>query len=179
MNIEINTEILVLILIALGIGITIGVLAPRMFSVRGKQKRFLSEELRQNQQTSATYQHEVTEHFVKTSDLVKNLTNCYGELHQHLADGATTLANPETGRQLAEAGSVQLELILPESHTSDRPQAPRDYAPGNGVLSEDYGLTQAGLAKEAKLVGDATFDQDTIFDKSTQDAENDPTLKVG
>jgi len=68
---------------------------------------------------------------------------------------------------------------LPESHTSDRPQAPRDYAPGNGVLSEDYGLTQAGLAKEAKLVDDATFDQDTIFDKSTQDAENDPTLKVG
>ena len=179
MNTEFNTEILIIALAALGIGIAIGVLVTRMFSTPGKQKRFLSEELRQNLQTSATYQHEVTEHFVKTSNLVKNLTNCYGELHQHLADGATKLANPETGRQLAEAGSVQLELILPESNTAEGPQAPRDYAPGNGVLSEDYGFTQAGLAKATSSIGDTSLDQDTVFDKDTQAAENDPTLKVG
>jgi uncharacterized protein len=179
LNTELNAEILIIVLAGFTIGIIIGALVTRMFAAPGKQKRFLSEELRQNLQTSATYQHEVTEHFVKTSNLVKSLTGCYAELHQHLADGATKLANPETGRQLAEAGSVQLELILPESHIGEGPQAPRDYAPGNGVLSEDYGFTQADLDNKSSNIGDTALDQDADITKNAQDAVNDPGLKAG
>ncbi len=138
MNTEFSTELLIIALICLGVGIAIGVQLTRMFSGPAKQKRHLSEELRENVQSSATYRHEVTEHFVRTTTLLKNLTNSYADLHQHMADSATKLASPETGRELAEASAVQLELILPESSETDGTQVPKDYAPGNGILSEDY-----------------------------------------
>jgi uncharacterized membrane-anchored protein YhcB (DUF1043 family) len=172
-NTSINPETLIIALIALGVGISLGILLARIFSGPARQKRQVSEELRQNMETSATYRHEVTEHFVKTSELIKNLTSSYAELHQYLADSAGKLATPETGRQLADAGSVQLELILPTTNNGDQPQVPRDYAPGNGVLSEDYGLGRVNSANEANSTNDADFD---TTDENTED---DPTLKVG
>ncbi|MBV1931574.1 MAG: DUF1043 family protein [Porticoccaceae bacterium] len=173
MNTDMNPETLIIALIALGVGIILGVLLARVFSGPARQKRHVSEELRQNMESSASYRHEVTEHFVKTSELIKNLTGSYAELHQYLADSAGKLTTPETGRQLAEAGSVQLELILPTTNNGDQPQAPRDYAPGNGVLSEDYGLGRANPANEERPTNDADFNAN---EKNTED---DPTLKVG
>ena len=167
MNAEFSTELLTIARTCLGVGLVIGFLLTRAFSSPARQKRHLTQELQQNQQTSVAYQQDVIESFVKTSELTKNLTACYAELHQHLADSAAKLANPETGRQLAEAGSVQLELVLPETTGMGQPQAPKDYAPGNGVLSEGYGFAATSS------IDDAISEDDTNQDKP------DPLLKAG
>ncbi len=172
MNTHTNPETLIITLIALSIGILLGVLLARVYSGPARQKRRVSEELRQNMEDSATYRHEVTAHFVKTSELIKNLTGSYVELHQHLADSAGKLASPETGRQLAEVGPVQLELILPTTDNREQPQAPRDYAPGNGVLSADYGLGRVNPANKKRPTNEANFNL------NEENIEDDPTLKV-
>lgn len=165
-----NSEILIIALICFGAGIILGVLLARVFSGPARQKRQASEQLRQNMATSATYRHEVAEHFVKTSGLIKNLTASYAELNRYLAASAGKLASPEIGRQLAEVSSVQLELILPTTH-GGQAQAPRDYAPGNGVLGADYGLGRTNSVNQSPT-------NDADFDAGGEHTEDDPTLKV-
>lgn len=174
MNAEVNPELLIIAIACLGLGLVMGVLLTRLFSAPARQRRHLAEELKNNRQTSATYQHEITEHFVKTADLVENLTASYAELHQHLATSATKLANPETGRRLAEAGSKQLELILPETAVTGGLQAPKDYAPSTGVLSEGYGLV------DKKKRGDKlSLKSIPSLADNDEAEERDPTLKAG
>jgi hypothetical protein len=139
---EINVELITIALASLAAGVAVGFLLSRIFSTPVKKSRSLSEELKQNRQSSVDYQHDVTDHFVKTSELLESLTDCYSGLHQHLADGAAKLVNLETSRKLVEAGSVQLELIMPEPAANGQLQVPRDYAPGHGVLSESYGYNE-------------------------------------
>lgn len=161
----INYQLLIIVLTSLGAGIAVGFLLGRRYATSIKNSRNLSEELKQNQQTSVDYQHDVTDHFVKTSELLATLTDCYSGLHQHLADGAAKLVNLETSRKLVEAGSVQLELIIPEPETGGQLQAPRDYAPGHGVLSENYGYTEPPIIDSVNA--DATI----------TNVEHDPVVK--
>ena len=137
---DVDVDTIVLLVIALVTGLLLGYLAGRVFSRAAQRKRMLTEELKQNQQSSEVFHHDVTEHFVKTSELIKNLTASYAELHQHLADSASKLADAETASKIAEAGSVQLELILPEQ--GQQAQAPKDYAPGGGILEDGYGTVE-------------------------------------
>ena len=181
MNIEITPELITIILSSLCMGAILGVLLSRILSNPAKHKRHISEELRQNLQNSATYQHEVTEHFVKASQLIKNMADCHNELHHHMADSATKLASANTETKLAETSEVQLELVLPKPPVSGQPQAPRDYAPGNGVLREDYGFAQ-GVSANDEDSADKPFNDsvnDTTFDKDLEGTENDPSVKVG
>lgn len=170
MNAEVNPELLVIAFASLGLGLVIGVLLTRLLSAPARQRRHLAEELKNNRQTSAAYQHEITDHFVKTSDLIKNLTSSYAELNQHLASGATKLANPETGRKLIEAGAMQLDLTAIKGGL----QAPKDYAPSTGVLRADYGLA------DAKTRGDKLSLKSVPSHVDSDDVEErDPTLKAG
>ena len=178
MDTDINSALPLIALAGLGLGLVIGVVLGRMLALPARQRRHLSEELRDNQQTSATYQHEVSEHFEATSALIEKLATSYTDLHKHLADGATRLANPETGRKLAEAGSVQLELLLPDSTSTGRAHAPRDYAPGNGILSEDYGFAETNTSADKSSAAQGAADNDAAFAQH-DDSEGDPTLKVG
>lgn len=170
MNAEVNPELLVIAFASLGIGLVIGALLTRLLSAPARQRHRLAEELKNNRQTSAAYQHEITEYFVKTSDLIKNLTSSYTELNQYLAASATKLANPETGRKLIEAGAIQLDLTAIKGGL----QAPKDYAPSTGVLRADYGLA------DTKTRGDKLPLKSISPHVDSDDVEErDPTLKAG
>jgi len=160
-------------LVCLIAGAVLGVVMSRVFSPQEQKTRELEEKLAKTEDEYKSYQHEVTEHFVRTSELVGNLTRSYREVHQHLASSAMKLANPDISRELLQAGSEetgQATAALPDTDAAP----PRDYAPTppGGVLGEDYGLkptgaTAASIARPTDTVDSENADQE------------DPTLKVG
>ena len=124
------TDPVTIALASLAVGLVIGTLIGRTLSGATKQRRTLTEELRKKDDELKTYQHKVTEHFITTSELVNNLTHSYKEVHQHLADSAMTLTNPEVSNKLLEAGSGNLGIAhTTNSSTIDSPQPPKDYTP--------------------------------------------------
>jgi uncharacterized protein len=110
------------------------------------QAQDLETRLQSAEEQLKVYQQEVSEHFLETSRLVNQLTQSYKEVHEHLADSALKLSNPEISRQLMEAGQGNLLESSPRTYTdADPAEAPKDWAPRQpgdaGQLSEGYGLT--------------------------------------
>lgn len=168
------TDPITIALASLAVGLVIGTIIGRTLSGATQQRRTLTEELRKKDDELKTYQHKVTEHFITTSELVNNLTHSYKEVHQHLADSAMTLTNPEISNKLLEAGSGNLGI----SHTVDSsnieiPQPPKDYTPDvSGVLDESYGLEK----DKANAAEAQPAEESTEADKNSDD--DDPTTKV-
>lgn len=162
------TDPITIALASLAVGLVIGTLTGRTLSGATKQRRTLTEELRKKDDELKTYQHKVTEHFITTSELVNNLTHSYKEVHQHLADSAMTLTNPEVSNKLLEAGSGNLGIAhTTDSSTIDSPQPPKDYTPDiNGILDESYGLEK----NKTRATAEPT--------EEVADSEEDPTTKV-
>ena len=164
------------LLIALGClfgGIVIGLLLTRALHPEEKKRKALQEELEKTRQELKDYQHDVTSHFMQTSNHINNLTQNYRELHEHLSHGAMRLASPEISRQMIDAGYGKLtddSAIDP----SLAPSPPKDYAPKvpGGVLSEDYGLRE----DDADIHNHK--DRPSI-EGSAEEDDSDPTLKVG
>ena len=133
----------------------------------------LQKKLDKSNQQLKRYQQEMSDHFITVSHLAANVTQSYKQIHEHLASSAIRLASPEIGRQLLKSGGGDLSL-----HDNDgKPlidledvQAPRDYAPKvpGGVLSEEYGLTEA------------ENDDDAIIENQPETAKEkiDPTENI-
>ena len=105
--------------------------------------RELEQRLNEAESTLQSYQRDVAESFTQTSSHIHALTQCYRDLHEHLAHSALKLATPEISRQILESAAN-----LGDNKTSyinaQHIEPPRDWAPkpvgSKGTLSEDYGL---------------------------------------
>jgi uncharacterized membrane-anchored protein YhcB (DUF1043 family) len=135
-----------LLLIAAGLlvaGIVIGLLVGRRQSPASQKYREVERKLDQVLQDKKGYEDEVVEHFGETARLLNNLTESYREVHNHLAQGASTLCQ---GR-----GPVSLDRLQGRGDSAEIPpqlaniQPPLDYAPKTspdekGMLNEEFGL---------------------------------------
>ena len=139
--------VIVVAVIASVVGLLLGVLLTRSFHPQGKHNRNLETKLQKADNELKEYQQEVSNHFVETSRLINTMTQSYKDVHEHLANGALKLANPDISRQLIEASEGNLMV----SHTSTDSEEedggnhpPRDWAPkdpgAKGQLSEDFGF---------------------------------------
>lgn len=140
------STLIIIAVAALIVGAIIGIGLLKGLSPQEKQNRSLENRLQQAENQLKDYQHEVTAHFMETSQLVNTLTQSYKDVHEHLASSALKLTNPDISRQLIEAGDGKL-LTKPKGTKQDTEllnEAPRDWAPKNpgdkGQLSEDFGL---------------------------------------
>jgi uncharacterized membrane-anchored protein YhcB (DUF1043 family) len=141
----------------------------RTLHPKERERKELEDKLKQSQEQTKNYQQEVTEHFLKTSELVNNLSHSYRDVHEHLSAGAMRLTNTEISRQMIDAGFGRQENTnIIEEKT---PEPPKDYAPKvpGGVLSEEYGLKEDTASPNTKNTDTAA----TLVDD-----EEDPTLKV-
>lgn len=170
-----STTLILACLFCFVLGAVLGFLLTRTLHPREQQRKELEQQLEKTRDELKQYQQAVTSHFLETSSKVNSLTESYRSLHEHLASGAMHLASPEISRQLIEAGYGKLGAPAGGyGETSDSiepaPQPPKDYAPDNGVLSEDYGLKdeKPGTIQFPGNMG-SNFDTD----------ESDPTLKTG
>ncbi|EKF74193.1 hypothetical protein A11A3_10252 [Alcanivorax hongdengensis A-11-3] len=84
------------------------------------------------------YRDQVDDHFLRTAELVNDMTQAYRSVHEHLSMGAKALCS-EGGRQRAAAKSLD---AVPDEQESPLSQ-PLDYAPkAKGTLSEHFGLNK-------------------------------------
>lgn len=135
---------------ALIIGGVLGVILVKALHPDEQENRELEDRLKKAEDQLKTYQHEITEHFTETSQLVNKLTQSYKEVHEYLAESALKLTTPDMSRQLIDAGDGKL-LTHDTNQTTgagddSAAEAPRDWAPrspsGKGQLSEDFGHEQ-------------------------------------
>jgi uncharacterized membrane-anchored protein YhcB (DUF1043 family) len=121
-----------------------------------QRSRDMENRLDKAESQLSDYQHQVSEHFADTSQLVNDLTQSYKNVHEYLANSALKLANPDLSRQLLEAGDGTLKSA--ETQQTD-PKAEaiapaRDWAPREpgqkGQLSEDFNLDETSPPKTAQ-----------------------------
>lgn len=159
-------------LIALVVGALVGMLLTRATQPKEKQRKELEAKLQKTEKELKDYQHEVTEHFIKTSALINTMTHSYRAVHEHLAGSAMHLANPDISRQLINAGTGKLEGSTEDDALSATPpEPPKDYAPKSpeGVLSENYGLKEDyGIETRS----------DVPTANDSDDDDTDPTLRA-
>lgn len=167
-----TTSILIIGLSCLVAGLIIGFIMARTLHPKERARKDLEDKLQKSQDQIKDYQQEVTEHFMKTSELVNNLSHSYRDVHEHLATGAMRLTNTEISRQMIDAGFGRNDNdnVL----TSEAPEPPKDYAPKvpGGILSEGYGLKDDNSQVE-KTNPNITEETENLIDD-----DEDPTLKV-
>ncbi len=138
------TALVLTALVSLIIGALVGYSIVSKLSPQSNANRALEARLQTTEQQLNSYQSQVVQHFERTSELVNNLTASYREVHEHLASGAANLANPEVGQQFVAnsdqpwlAADRRTREVLPDD---SQVEAPKDWAPENGTLSESFGI---------------------------------------
>lgn len=171
---------IILITAAFLIGAAVGHLFSKKVDSSDKSVRNLEQKLAASERELKRYQQEVTEHFITASHLTGNIAQSYRQIHEHLAAKAMRLASPDVARQILKSGGSDFGLLdsngNPLIDLSDV-EVPRDYAPSvpGGILSEDYGLTEAEHNKAGIKVESET--ESDMPDADDED-EKDPTQSV-
>lgn len=125
------------------VGLIAGFFIAQRTSPSQQSQRQMEQHLAELQQQQQDYQHEVTEHFTETAELLNQLTSSYRDVHNHLAKGAQRLAG--------DAARQSMKMIETEEHSGESNTEqehpltpPLDYAPKSGdqpgMLNEEYGL---------------------------------------
>lgn len=171
---------IILITVAFLIGAAVGHLFSKKVDSSDKSVRNLEQKLAASERELKRYQQEVTEHFITASHLTGNIAQSYRQIHEHLASKAMRLASPDVARQILKSGGSDFGLLdsngNPLIDLSDV-EVPRDYAPSvpGGILSEDYGLTEAEHNKAGIKVESET---ESDMPGADDEDEKDPTQSV-
>ncbi|GMG86613.1 YhcB family protein [Biformimicrobium ophioploci] len=138
-----TTALIIAVLIGVAAGAAIAIFALRNSSDGGDRARAeeLEERLKDADSKLEDFQLQVNEHFQQTSELVRNLTDSYREVHEYLANSALRLSSQDIGRSMLEAGESPAQI----AQDADI-QPPRDWAPkepgAKGTLAEDFGMEE-------------------------------------
>jgi len=134
--------------IVLACGIFLGMLITRLLTPSSADIDQLKTDLQRERAEMERYKGSVNSHFNKTSDLVKELTQDYVKVYQHLAEGAQTLSDtPEftqvleqpQGRVLisVESEADEAVALADVSATADSPEPLRAESPQAEVSQAD------------------------------------------
>lgn len=88
---------IIFLFIGLAIGAAVAYVLTRSDSKLQQRNEELKKQLEEAGQDLATYKQEVANHFMKTADLVNNMTDSYRSVHEHLAQGANALCSEQLG----------------------------------------------------------------------------------
>jgi uncharacterized membrane-anchored protein YhcB (DUF1043 family) len=82
-------------LLCLALGMVLGCIVTYLVTARYGRNRELLEELNLLKDRFADYRDQVTQHFMRTSELVQEMTQSYRAVYEHLASGAQNLCSDE------------------------------------------------------------------------------------
>jgi uncharacterized membrane-anchored protein YhcB (DUF1043 family) len=130
-------------------GLIIGGLAIWLLLPTRRNLQRLEQEKKKAEDALATYRKEVDNHFVRTAELVNNMTQAYRAVHEQLAEGAQALCS-EDSKQLVMSKTL-LTLTATQVSAEEKPhiKQPLDYAPSSkGTLSEDFGFKKKTFSSD-------------------------------
>ena len=88
-------------LIGFAFGLACGIAGAYLMTGSRQRIRELESRLAAAQQQFDSYREQVSQHFMKTSDLVQKMTSSYRDVYEHLASGSQALCeNPVSTPQL-------------------------------------------------------------------------------
>lgn len=154
-------------LVVFAVGLLVGLALSLALSPARRQQKRLQQERDEAVHNLTRYRDQVDQHFLKTAELVNQLTASYRSVHEHLSGGARQLCSEE-GRRQAVTRSLDRP---PEEDTGADTEAPTgpplDYAPSaRGTLSEDF-----GLRREYDAEGPFTPVDDLLAERARKEAE--------
>jgi len=94
-----TTSIWVIGTLGMLLGIMVGSIATYMITTREHRTHRLQQELSQLRERFSDYRDQVTQHFMRTSELVQEMTRSYRDVYEHLASGAQHLCGDNDDRQ--------------------------------------------------------------------------------
>ncbi len=135
----------------LALGVVIGVVFARQFNADPARVRELEGQIFNLEERNNKYREDVSEHFNVTAELVRQMTESYKDVYQHLAIGAQELCSGEAALKLLPASSEPVFDTLIDDQSSFTP--PKDYAAKQnpsqkGALAEDFGLDKAKIRNQ-------------------------------
>jgi len=111
-------------ILCLALGMALGCIITYLVTTRYGHSRDLREELNSLKERFSDYRDQVTQHFMRTSGLVQEMTRSYRAVYEHLATGAQSLCTddidtpcldfPEKVKLSAESESREAAEIINE-----------------------------------------------------------------
>ena len=169
--------------IALACGILLGVLINRLLNPSAGDIEQLKADLERERDEMKRYKTSVNAHFNKTSSLVKELTQDYVKVYQHLAEGAQTLSDSPEFSQVLEQPQGRV-LISVEDGSSATPAVDADAAASKpaGPVAADAAAAAATVAlkkdEPATAADTAAADNAWAPVESTRVADENKTQAV-
>lgn len=145
-----ETQMLLIIGASFAVGAILGAFIYAQFSSSAKKSHTIEQHLHKTQDELKNYQTEVTQHFAKTAELLKNMAESYRDVHNHLAQGANTLSNESNGGIPVISKLPHIDTIKDSSDEEKILNPPLDYAPKHspydrGTLHSDHHLEKVEL----------------------------------
>ncbi len=146
------TNLILIAVAALVVGLLIGVLLGRSNAGTSLRHRRVEQQIDELRSEYTRYQAQVNEHFMESAHLLRRFNDAYRDVNQHMARGASRLANDEDWLEELDKASESARLT---GRTEEGQEPPRDYAPKTspeekGTLAEDFGLTQEQKERKAQ-----------------------------
>ncbi len=112
-------------LIGLVIGVIIGVLATRFGNRKLRDQHALQYELEKTKDELKEFKQELNNHFVRSSELLENMSQNYHELYHHMANTTKELLPEQAGNEDKFAWQRSAQSVGNESAPVEMP---RDYS---------------------------------------------------
>jgi uncharacterized membrane-anchored protein YhcB (DUF1043 family) len=90
-----NTSLWAVGILSFSLGTIFGCIGAYLILGRHNQTARLQEELREMRERFSDYRDQVSRHFMRTSELVQEMTQSYRAVYEHLATGAQELCEDE------------------------------------------------------------------------------------
>ncbi len=92
-------------------GFAAGFYISRLNDENKKKCEELENKLTDAQSEMTSYKQNVTDHFVKTSNLINNMTDSYRAIYDHMSDGANSLCS----ESMIDSPAAQYQLDIPRA----------------------------------------------------------------
>ena len=103
-----NTSLWVVGMLSFALGTILGCIGAYLFLGRNNHTARLQEELSELRERFSDYRDQVSQHFMRTSELVQEMTQSYRAVYEHLATGAQELCEEEVDAPSLDAPDASL-----------------------------------------------------------------------
>jgi uncharacterized membrane-anchored protein YhcB (DUF1043 family) len=112
-----NTSLWTVGILSFALGLVLGCIGAYLFFGRYSHTAKLREELSELRERFADYRDQVTQHFMRTSELVQEMTQSYRAVYEHLATGAQELCDEEV--EAPPLDTSNKDLLVENAHPDD------------------------------------------------------------
>lgn len=112
-----TTSIWAIGILSFALGLVIGCIGTYLFLGHYSHTAKLRQELGELRERFSDYRDQVTQHFMRTSELVQEMTQSYRAVYEHLATGAQELCEGEV--EPPSLDTSKKDLLVENAHPDD------------------------------------------------------------